>query len=165
MTVLPSDSESLAEGQQIITACVFIHQQIDGKEKVFIAKRADTKRFLPGVYELIGGHIEFGEDPILGLKREVNEELGAEVKIGDPFFVFAYTNDIKKSHSIEVVYFAKFITDPNDIKINPEDHSECGWFSEDELHLATSPTKGLEDIEFQAMLKGFALLRGEGLNF
>src|SRR6266566_5216805 len=68
------DSETPAHGQQVITACVFIHHNFDGIEKLFWPKRADTKKFLPGVYELPGGHIDFGEDITAGLKREIQEE-------------------------------------------------------------------------------------------
>lgn len=64
------DSETPAQGQQVITACAFIHQQFDGVEKLFWPKRADTKKFLPGVYELPGGHIGFGEELVQGLMRE-----------------------------------------------------------------------------------------------
>ncbi|MDP3883136.1 MAG: hypothetical protein Q8Q48_03725 [Candidatus Staskawiczbacteria bacterium] len=51
------DSEKPAQGQQVITACAFIHHNFDGVEKLFMPRRADTKKFLPGVYELPGGHI------------------------------------------------------------------------------------------------------------
>lgn len=45
------------------------------------------------------------------------------VSIGDAFAAFTYANEVKGSHSIEVVFFAKF-TDPiENIEINAEDHS------------------------------------------
>src|SRR5476651_1743539 len=109
MNVISHDSETPAQGQQVITACAFIHHNFKGVEKVFLPKRATTKKFLPNVYELPGGHIDFGENPVDGLKREIDEEFSMKVMIGDPFYVFTYTNNIKGSHSIEVVYFAKFI--------------------------------------------------------
>lgn len=165
MAHISHDSEVLAEGQQVITACAFIHQEIDGVEKVFLPKRADTKKFLPGVYELPGGHIDFGEDPVDGLKREIDEEFGMEVEVGDPFYAFTYTNDIKRSHSIEVVYFSKFVSVLGSLVLNPEDHSEYGWFAESELEKATTAEKGLDDIEFVAIRKGFALLKGESPQF
>jgi 8-oxo-dGTP pyrophosphatase MutT (NUDIX family) len=165
MTHVSHDSETLAEGQQVITACAFIHHQFAGVEKVFLPKRADTKKFLPGVRELPGGHIDFGENPVAGLKREIDEEFGMEVAIGDPFFVFTYTNHIKRSHSIEVVYFAQFTSELGNITLNAEDHSEFGWFAESELDKAVTPHKAADDIEFQAIHKGFALLRGQGLQF
>lgn len=165
MTHIPHDNETPVEGQQVITACAFIHQKVDGVEKVFLAKRADTKKFLPGVYELPGGHIEFGENVISGLIREIDEELGMEVTVGDPFSVFTYTDTENFSQTIEVLYFAQFISNLESIRINPEDHSEYGWFAEDELINAATPKKGLEDDEFLAIKRGFALLKGDSHQF
>lgn len=165
MTKISHDSEVPAVGQQVFTACAFIHRKIDGVEKVFLPKRAATKKFLPSVYELPGGHIDFGEDMIVGLKREIDEEFGVEIKIGDPFAVFTYTNDIKGSHSIEVIYFAELIGSPDAITLNPEDHSDAGWFAEDELEKVASKNKDVDDVEMISIKKGFALLRGEQPSF
>lgn len=165
MSLISHDSETPALNQQVITACAFIHQKFDGVEKVFLPKRADTKKFLPGVYELPGGHIDFGEDPVAGLVREIDEEFGMHIAVGDPFYVFTYTNHVKGSHSIEVVYFARFVSELDTLTLNPEDHSEYGWFSEDELESATNTAKGSDDPEIQAIRKGFAVLRGESLVF
>lgn len=156
------DSETPAQGQQVITACAFIHSNVAGIEKVFLPKRADTKKFLPGKYEIPGGHIDYGEDILIGLSREDKEELGVEIKLGDPFAVFTYANEVKGSHSIEVVYFAQLVGKPANIAINPDDHSAFGWFSEAE---AVSLNGDNEDDEVSVIKKGFALLRGESVEF
>lgn len=101
----------------------------------------------------------------MGLRREIDEEFAMEIAVGDPFYVFTYTNDIKGSHSIEVIYFATFTSDIDKIEIHPEDHSEYGWFAEDELASAYTDNKDVDDVEFVAARKGFALLRGESLQF
>jgi 8-oxo-dGTP diphosphatase len=161
MTVVSHDSETPAVGKQVITACAFIHQEFDGVEKLFLPKRAETKKFLPGVFELPGGHIEFGEDIVEGLKREILEEHNMNISVGDPFAVFTYGNDIKGSHSIEVDYFAKF-TDPlENIKINPEDHSEYKLISEDEI----PDVSQISPEELRNIKKGFKLLKGESQNY
>ena len=152
------DSETPAPGQQVITACAFIHRRSDGVEQVFLPKRADTKKFLPGKYELPGGHIDFGEDIAAGLWREIKEELGVNITLGEPFAVFTYTNEMKGSHSIEVVYFAQVVGDPEAITINPGDHSTAGWFGEQE---AVQLNHDTADEEVAVIQKGFALLRGE----
>jgi 8-oxo-dGTP diphosphatase len=162
MNVVSHDSETPAEGQQVITACAFIHHEFDGVVKVFSPKRADTKKFLPGLWEIPGGHIDFGEDVIEGLKREVMEEHGMRISIGDPFAAFTYTNEIKGSHSIEVVYFARFLDPIENITIHPEDHSTYAWFSEEEILHNNPPITG---EELKNVRKGFALLRREVHNF
>lgn len=157
------DSETAAHGQQVITACAFIHRKVDGEEKVFLPKRADTKKFLPGKYEIPGGHIDYGEDVEDGLIREIREELGVEVALGDPFAVFTYTNEVKGSHSIEVVYFAQVVGNPEAITIDPDDHSSYDWFNESEAVRLNDETGA--DPEVAVLKKGFALLRGDSPEF
>jgi 8-oxo-dGTP diphosphatase len=159
-----SDSETPAKGQQVITACAFIHSNINGTAKLFLPRRALTKKFLPGIFELPGGHIDFGEDIIEGLKREIMEEFGMPVSVGDPFYVFTYTNEIKGSHSIEVIYFATFSDNATNIKINPEDHSEFIWLEEKDIDSTLSDAKSKDDPEYQAIIKGFELLRTKNIN-
>lgn len=156
------DSETPAHGQQVISVCGFITYDFNGVTKLFLAKRADTKKFLPGLYELPGGHVDFGEDIVEGLKREITEEFGMTVSVGDPFSVFTYLNEVKGSHSIQVTYFAKFNEPIDQIKLNPEDHSEYGWFTRDE---ALAKKRGKDDEEYQAILRGFNLLAGEQIDF
>ena len=60
-------------------------------------KRAATKRFLPDIFEIPGGHIDYKEDIVAGLKREITEELGMTVSVGDPFAAFTYLNEVKGS--------------------------------------------------------------------
>lgn len=174
MAKVTHDSETPARGQQVISACAFIHHDFDGVTKVFLPKRADTKKFLPGLYELPGGHIDFGEEPIDGLKREIKEELGMTVSIGDVIDVFTYQNTVKGSHTIEVIYFAKFVEPIEKITIQPEDHSRYDWFSEEEVIAARTGLVPLEqaihaedaeDAEYKAILRGFHLLNGQPLEF
>ena len=165
MSKVQHDSEVLAKGQQVFSAVAFIHREVDGVAKLFMAKRAATKKFLPNVYELPGGHIDFGEAMTVGLTREIREEFGMRVTLGDPFFVFTYDNPIKQSQTIEVIYFARFIDPLEQITYNPEDHSTFGWFAEDELHLTYTAEKGIDDIEAVGIRRGFELLRGGKLDF
>jgi ADP-ribose pyrophosphatase YjhB (NUDIX family) len=40
-----------------------------------------------GKWDIVGGFLENGEDPIVGAKREAREEIGVEVEVGDLIFV------------------------------------------------------------------------------
>lgn len=166
------DSETPAHGQQVITACAFIHAEFDGVVKVFLPKRAATKKFLPNVYELPGGHIEFGEDIEAGLKREIQEELHREISLGDPFAAFTYVNEVKGSHSVEVIYFAKWVGDVNVIQLNSDDHSSYSWFSKKEViaHRNEIVPEGQvqhdqsDDPEYLSILKAFDIIESGRLN-
>jgi 8-oxo-dGTP diphosphatase len=163
MAKLIHDSETPAHGQQVIVACAFIHKNVDGVEYVLMPKRAATKKFYPNVYEIPGGHIDFGEDIVDGLKREIREELGVEVSVGDPFSAFTYHNEVKGSHSIEVAYFAQLKDDESKIHLEPSDHTEWHWFSEDQYDEFTADRTDPDDPEPPVIMRGFALLRGQRL--
>ncbi len=172
-TKILHDSETPACGQQKISACAFIHHNFDGVNKIFLAKRAITKKFLPGVFELPGGHTDFGEEIIVGLKREIKEELEMSANIGDPYYVYTYKNEIKGSHTVQAIYFGRFIDPLENIKIHPEDHSSFEWFSlediqnrKDEIRPEISvPHEYTDDPEYLAILRGFEILQGGKLNF
>lgn len=85
------------------------------------------------------------------------EEFGMQITVGDPFAAFTYTNHIKGSHSIEVVYFAMF-TDPlTNIQLHTDDHSEYRWVSLDEIEAITT----ISAEEKLNIIKGLQLLHGE----
>ncbi|HVO86113.1 MAG TPA: NUDIX hydrolase [Candidatus Binatia bacterium] len=165
MSAVSHDSETPAHGQQVITACAFIHHDFDGVNKIFLAKRADTKKFMPGIYELLGGHIDFDENVVDGLAREVMEETGMNISIGDVFWEFTYSNWVKGSHSIEVVYFAKFTDALEQIKLHPDDHSDYKWVASHEVVDVMKIGRDDGDSEIQAVKRGFELLAGGALNF
>jgi 8-oxo-dGTP pyrophosphatase MutT (NUDIX family) len=165
MDKISHDSEKPAVNQQVITACALIHREVNGIHKIFLAKRAATKKFLPSVYEIPGGHIDFGEPIVDGLKREVNEEFEVDITVGDPFFAFDYSNDIKGSHSAEIIFFAKLISSPDAIVLHPEDHESAVWASKDEFPSLFTGVKDSNDPEFQAIQRAFELLEGGSVRF
>ena len=88
-----------------------------------------------------------------------------KVKIGSPFAAFTYVNDVKKSHSAEVIYFATFVDSEDDITLDPSDHSEYIWVSLDEISKAYTEAKGADDEEFVYLRIGLELLNGGLLNY
>jgi len=139
------------EKYQAITACVFLHK--DGK--LFVAKRADTKKFLPGKFELIGGHIDFGETLEKGLEREIMEELKIDIIIENPYHAFTYISENGNKHSIEIDYFARMKNPNQEITLNPEDHSDYRWIDADEVDEYFEDG----DAEKIAVQKGFQMLK------
>ena len=64
---------------------VVVAAMIEGEDgRILIAERPVGK-FMAGWWEFPGGKVEFGEAPEAALAREVREELGIEIVVGDPF--------------------------------------------------------------------------------
>lgn len=136
---------------QKITVCAFIYRG----QKMLAVRRAATKKFLPGKFELPGGHVEFGEGLEAALKREVREELHVEIKVGEPFYAFTYLRDHDQIHSIEVDYLAKLKDRRQKIRLNAADHSQYRWIGEKEVTQFYDPA----DPETAAVKAGFKGLR------
>ncbi len=54
-------------------------------EKILILQRAKKSSHDPGKWELPGGKMDYGEDLVVALKREVEEETGISIQVGRPF--------------------------------------------------------------------------------
>ena len=151
------DSEIKAKGQQVITVCALINRFKNTESEIFLAKRSINKKFLPGVFELPGGHVDFRENLVRALKREVMEEFEVEISVGDVLAALDYYNPIKESHAVEIVYFAKII-DFDSLKLHPEDHENFIWIKEAEVSKICCQKKNEEDQEIQIIKKAFNLL-------
>lgn len=61
--------------------------------KILLLQRAMNEAFEPGLWELPGGKLNYGEDLIDALEREVREEVGLPVKVGLPFKTWHFFKD------------------------------------------------------------------------
>lgn len=137
--------------QQEITACAFLYND---EGRLFVAKRAATKKFLPNKFELIGGHTEFGETLQESLVREAREEVGIALIVERPFHAFTYVSSDGRTHTVEVDFFARLADASRLPKLNPEEHSESAWITLDEVDQYFDP----DDDERTAILEGFRQL-------
>ena len=91
-----------------------------------------------GAWTLPGGGIEFGEDPADGARREVEEETGIRVRLGDVVGILSgvlepeVTASGHRIHNLQVVYRAEAVDgDLRDERGNSTDHAE--WIAFDRL--------------------------------
>ena len=52
----------------------------DDQGRVFVQRRSTTRRVLPGIWDIVGGHIEAGETLEEALAREIKEETVWELR-------------------------------------------------------------------------------------
>jgi 8-oxo-dGTP pyrophosphatase MutT (NUDIX family) len=121
--------------------------------KVFIARRADTKTTFPGRYELIGGHVDPGEQLVVALQREIHEELAVEVEVGQ--IIDAFTYESENMFKVEICYLCTLTDATKEPTLHPADHSEAKWIGAGELALFEK-----EDEETEIVRKAFKLIGG-----
>jgi len=90
------------------------------EEKILLAKRLPHKT-LGGFWEFPGGKIEAGEDVVTCLKRELNEELGMNVKVID--IVFTNVHEYGFGTIKLIAYLCVFVN-TNNLLV---DHDEVSW--------------------------------------
>src|SRR4051794_41866419 len=52
----------------------------DEQHRVYLQRRTAERRLLPGIWDIVGGHLEAKETPEEALAREVEEETGWKVR-------------------------------------------------------------------------------------
>ena len=117
---------------------VFIYNE---KGEVLLQKRSKKSKNEVGLWNKMGGAVEFGETIEEALKREAFEEVGVEI---DDIEFLSYTDHIlhdEKQHWLGMNFMACIKTGtPKNME--PEKQDEIRWFKFDEVpeHLAM-PTK------------------------
>lgn len=71
----------------LVTAAILQQDQ-----RILLTRRPDGSRHA-GLWEFPGGKLDPGESPQQGLQREIREELGIEVEVGEVFDVVYYRYD------------------------------------------------------------------------
>ncbi len=82
-----------------------------------------------------GGRMHFNESPKEGLMREVKEEIGIDIEVGDPFHtdVFTPINPNKSSRPRFLVAYYATPSDPSQpFVLAPDEIEEARWFTKEE---------------------------------
>lgn len=96
---------------------------VDNEGQLLIVKRADDDPHRPGMWEIPGGRLNPGEDPSLGLRREVKEETNLLVEVLDPLAVSHFAREDK-----QIVTLITFVCKPISGKVKiSEEHSDYKW--------------------------------------
>lgn len=129
------------------------------KGKTLIIQRANHESFLPGYFELPGGKVSFGEDPMLGLKREFLEEVNQKIQVGKPYKIFSYLSEQGARHTIEILFHVLLVDEYDSFPevILSKDHISYAWISEEEIenYLITQEIRDSIKRGFQSINKNF----------
>jgi 8-oxo-dGTP diphosphatase len=88
---------------------------------ILLTKRPQEKHN-GGRWEFPGGKIEFGEEPRDCLKREIKEELGIDIEVGDIFDISSHVYDEKK-HILLLAFHCAYLGG----EIQKHDIADYAW--------------------------------------
>lgn len=114
--------------EHIVTSVVAVI--VDEQERVLL-----TRRSIPpfkGLWVMPGGKIDLGEPIMVALRREVDEEVGLDVEVGDLIDVFEHvTPGEENCHFIILFYRCRPVH--SNIAHNQDEVAEAGWVSRHDL--------------------------------
>jgi 8-oxo-dGTP diphosphatase len=96
---------------------------VDDKKRLLIIKREPRDVHKPGVWEIPGGRLSSGEDPIEGVQRETKEETGLSIDVLNPLSVRHFTREDGQKITM-IIFLCK--AECNNIKLSDE-HTEYEW--------------------------------------
>ncbi len=99
----------------------------NSSQEFLILKRSENDSH-PRLWEMPGGALEYGEQPLDGTLREIKEETNLDAKILYPLSVLSGFS--KKTPNIQVIRIAFLchVTNPELVKLSNE-HTEYQWIS------------------------------------
>jgi len=102
---------------------------LNNEGKLLTIRRTKTAPVRPLHWDLPGGDLDFGEDPMQGMIREIKEETGLDVKNVEPFDIEAHINS-DGVFWITVAYRVENVS--GDLALSYE-HDQYKWVTPDEF--------------------------------
>ncbi len=127
---------------------------VDEQGRVFLARRGPKAKNERGLWEFPGGSVEFGEKLAEALRREMREEYGIEIAVGELLDVVDHILPEEGQHWVSPTYICGLVAGEARI-LEPEKCSDIGWFF---------PDQAPEDLTVitRQNLKHYQQLRGAG---
>lgn len=99
---------------------------------LFLAQRGPKAKNEQGLWEFPGGSVEFGETLAEALQREMFEEYGIEVSVGELVDVVDHILLKERQHWVSSTFICQILSGEPYIK-EPEKCTAIGWFKVDQV--------------------------------
>ncbi|MEW2443112.1 NUDIX domain-containing protein [Micromonospora marina] len=136
---------------------------VDDDGRIFIQRRSPDRRLFPNCWDIVGGHLEPGEEIDDALRREVSEETGWAVShvlglVGE----YRYTADDGLTR-VETDFLVRVDGDLSRPRLEAGKHTEFRWLAESEIALLDEHRDVNDGLIRRIAEDGFAALRSIGL--
>jgi len=100
---------------------------VDGRGRLFLARRGPQAKNERGLWEFPGGGVEFGETLAHALQREMREEFGIEIVVGELLDVVDHILPDEGQHWVSPTFVCRIASGAPAIQ-EPGKCAEIGWF-------------------------------------
>ena len=105
---------------------------LDESGRLFLARRGEGARNERGLWEFPGGAVEFGERLEDALAREMSEEFGVQIVVGELLDVVDHILPAEGQHWVSPTYLCRIRSGEPRI-LEPNKCSAIGWFLPGEI--------------------------------
>jgi mutator protein MutT len=105
---------------------------VDEQGRLFLARRGPEAKNERGLWEFPGGSVEFGETLAQALRREMREEYGVEIAVGELLDVVDHILPDEGQHWVSPTYVCTIISGQPTIR-EAGKCTEIGWFAPGEV--------------------------------
>ena len=105
---------------------------VDERGRLFLARRGRKAKNERGLWEFPGGSVEMGERLVDALKREIREEYGVEIEVGELLDVVDHILPTEDQHWVSPTFICRLASGEPTIR-EPEKCAEIGWFAPDQV--------------------------------
>ncbi len=102
--------------------------------EVLLGRRADDRDWLPGAWDLFGGHVQAGETAEDALRRELREELGIAPRA---LHALGTLESAEGSWRLQVFAVDHWAGEPRNLQ--PDEHAELRWMPAAEAQAKLAP--------------------------
>jgi 8-oxo-dGTP diphosphatase len=122
-----------ADAEDAGRRCVVGALITDDAGRVLIVRRAETCEFLPGCWDVVGGHVDAGESLLDALTREVEEETGWTGAVPEALLAVDEWHGADGNLRREFDFLVGVDGDLARPRLAPGEHSEHRWIGPDEI--------------------------------
>ena len=102
---------------------------IERNNQILLLKRSPEKDVGANLWEVVTGRLEEEENPLIGVLREIEEEVSLKTKVVMPIHTKFFYRGGKEYPMVLISYWCKYVS--GEVKISWE-HSEYKWLDIDE---------------------------------
>ncbi|MBQ0990432.1 NUDIX domain-containing protein [Micromonospora sp. PSH03] len=136
---------------------------VDHDGRIFFQRRSPHRRLFPNCWDIVGGHLEPGEDIDEALRREITEETGWVLshvlgQVGE----YSYVGDDGLART-EYDFLVRVDGDLDRPMLEAGKHTEYRWLAEHEMTVLDEHRDVNDGLIRRIAEEGFAVLRSIGL--